>query len=158
MTLSCYIIHVAVHQLIHIIHNTGSTGICSILYIQPNNIMLISHICRNIRIKESGASKMVTNTFMPNSTMLKYIKRRWLWYIYCLGSLGIYGFCDRLKAPPVFYNTSKNRTSVELMDVLYNEMPHLLILQLYWQCSQLYWQYYGFNWWNKYLYWWINTY
>ena len=26
-------------------------------------------------IKESGTSKMVTNTFMPNLTMLKYIKR-----------------------------------------------------------------------------------
>ena len=99
-------------------------------------------------LKESGARKMVTNTFMPNLTMLKYIKRRLFWYIYCLGSPGIYGLCDRLKAPPVFYNTSKNRTSGELTDLLCNEMSHLLI----------FWQYYGFNWWNTYMYWWINTY
>ena len=30
--------------------------------------------------------------------------------------------------PPVFYNTSKNRTSGELTDLLYNEISHMLIL------------------------------
>ena len=44
-----------------------------------------------------------------------------------MGSPGIYGFCDRLKAPPVFYNTSKKRTSGELTDLLYNEISHMLI-------------------------------
>ena len=36
---------------------------------------LRSPLVRN-PIKESGASKMVTNRFMPNLTMLMYIKRR----------------------------------------------------------------------------------
>ena len=36
-------------------------------------------------LKESGTSKMVIYRFMPNLTMLKYIKRQLFWYEYFMG-------------------------------------------------------------------------
>ena len=41
-----------------------------------HDCILLCTMCVYVRLKESGASKMVTNRFMPNLTMLKYIKRR----------------------------------------------------------------------------------
>ena len=45
----------------------------------------MSSLFVKLYIKESDTSKMVTNTFMPNVTMLKKITRRFLSYIYIAG-------------------------------------------------------------------------
>ena len=60
--------------------------------------------------------------------MIKYIKRRIILIYLLPGVTRHLRILWSTEGTPVFYNTSKNRTSVELTDLLYNEMSHLLIL------------------------------